>query len=73
MKPDNKSGLNNCGKVAFETFYQAQKVLNRFGNIGRVYGKTKRNHATKKPKRVYKCPDCGKYHLTSQSKLHRIP
>jgi hypothetical protein len=68
MTTDHKSTQNNCGKVAFDTFFEAQKVLNRFGNIGRVYGKTKRRHATKKPKRVYKCPDCGKYHLTSQLK-----
>jgi len=65
MTTDNKSTQNNCGKVSFDTFFEAQKVLNRLGNIGRVYGKTKRRHATKKPKRVYKCPDCGKYHLTS--------
>jgi hypothetical protein len=68
MINDDKSTQINCGKVAFDTFFEAQKVLNRLGSIGRVYGKTKRRLATKKPKRVYKCPDCGKYHLTSQLK-----
>jgi len=68
MINDDKSTQDNCGKVAFDTFFEAQKVLNRFGSIGRVYGKTKRRLATKKPKRVYKCPHCGKYHLTSQLK-----
>lgn len=57
---------SNCGKTTFETFDAAQKVINSFASKGRAYGKSKRRFATKKPKRVYKCPDCGKYHLTSK-------
>jgi hypothetical protein len=68
MTTDQEPQKNDCGKVTFDTFFDAKKVLNKLGNIGRAYGKTKRRLATKKPKRVYKCPNCGKYHLTSQLK-----
>ena len=69
MITEQKKKMNDCGKVTFDSFFDAKKVLNRLGNIGRAYGKTKRRLATKKPKRVYKCPFCGKYHLTSQKKI----
>jgi hypothetical protein len=58
--------MSNCGKTSFDTFEQAQKVVNSFSKKGRAYGKSQRRMATKKPKRVYKCPYCGNYHLTSK-------
>lgn len=55
-----------CGKVNYETFEEAQKVLNKLSKIGRMYGKSRRRLKTHKPpKRVYKC-ECGFYHLTSK-------
>jgi hypothetical protein len=68
MTTDQDQINSICGKVTFDSFFDAKKVLDRLGGIGRVYGKTRRRLATKKPKRVYKCPTCGKYHLTSQKK-----
>ena len=59
---------NYCGKVIFDTYLEAQKMLNKLNGIGRVYGKSKRRLAFKKPKQIYKCPDCGKYHLTTKQK-----
>lgn len=59
---------NNCEKTTYETFGEAQKVINGFKKVGRSYGKNKRKFATKKPKRVYKCEICDKYHITSQNK-----
>jgi len=52
-------------KVAFDTYYAAERVL-KTHQKGRVYGKSKRKFATKNLKRVYKCPECKKYHLTSK-------
>jgi hypothetical protein len=52
-----------CEKIAYNSFYEAQKVVNRALRIGRV---DNRRMANKKPKRVYKCEQCGAYHLTSQ-------
>jgi hypothetical protein len=66
MTTDQDQIISTCGKVTYDSFFDAKKVLSRFVNIGRAYGKTKRRLATKKPKRIYKCPACGKYHLTSQ-------
>lgn len=53
-----------CEKLSFETFAEGQTVVNQANNIGRRYGK--RKSANKVPKRVYKCPYCDFYHLTSQ-------
>ena len=54
-----------CEKLNFETFAEAQKVVNKALSFGRT---TIRRLNQKKPKRVYHCPDCGMYHLTSQKK-----
>lgn len=59
------TGTTQCEKLSFETFSEAQKVINKAGKIGRSC-KGARKRATKKPKRVYKCQYCGMYHLTSQ-------
>jgi len=66
MSPGKKDSY--CGKVIFDSFFDAQKALNKLNSIGRVYGKKKRSRAFKKPKQIYKCPDCGKYHLTTKRK-----
>ena len=62
---DTKGG---CEKIAYESFTDAQKVVNRALKIGRTMN---RRMANKKPKRVYKCELCGLYHLTSQKKIKR--
>jgi hypothetical protein len=70
MTNDQEPQKSDCCKVTLDKILTLKKVLNRFWNIGRVFGKTKRRPATKKPKRVFKCPDCGNYHLTSQLKYN---
>jgi len=57
-----------CEKLSFDSFYDGQKVVNVATSIGR---KQNRHRATKKPKRVYLCPECGKYHLTSKKKENK--
>ncbi|MDD4972476.1 MAG: hypothetical protein PHT07_23850 [Paludibacter sp.] len=57
-----------CEKLSFDTFFEGQKVVNNATNIGR---RQNRHRATRVPKRVYKCPDCGKYHLTSKKKENK--
>lgn len=49
-----------CDKLSFDSFSEAQKVVNNAMSMGR---RKNRHRATKKPKRVYRCPDCGMYHL----------
>jgi hypothetical protein len=57
-----------CEKLSFTTFFEAQKVVNIATNIGR---RQNRHRATKIPKRAYRCPECGNYHLTSKKKLNK--
>lgn len=59
-----------CEKKTFNSFAEAQKVVNSANNGKRAYfnGKRVNRRQTYKPKRVYKCEDCSKYHLTSLNK-----
>jgi len=57
-----------CDKLSFDTFFEGQKVVNSAMSMGR---RKNRHRATKKPKRVYFCSDCGKYHLTSKKKENK--
>lgn len=61
----------SSGKLSFETFEQAKKVVNS-ANKPRTHhyqhGKRVNRGQNKRPKRVYKCTECGMYHLTSQKK-----
>lgn len=57
-----------CDKTTYESFSDAEKTISEFKNR-RVYNY--RRHATKKPKRAYKCEICGKYHITSQKNKRR--
>jgi hypothetical protein len=59
-----------CDKVEYESFFEAERTISGFKK-GRSYGKSGRRLATKKPKRAYKCEECGKFHLTSQKKKRR--
>jgi len=54
-----------CEKLPFDTWNEAQYVVNVANKIGRG---VRRRQNTKKPKRCYACPHCGKYHLTSMKK-----
>ena len=58
---------NLCEKVTYDSFNEAMSRA-QSSKKGRSYGKTGRRLATKKPKRAYKCPVCGKFHITSQKK-----
>jgi hypothetical protein len=55
-----------CEKLSFDSFFEANKVINSASKIGRTKN---RHRACKKPKRAYKCEVCGKYHLTSLKKI----
>jgi hypothetical protein len=59
-----------CDKITFNTFDEAQKVVNKANNTPRIYstGKRVNRRQSYKPKRVYKCDVCGLYHLTSMKK-----
>ena len=54
-----------CEKLSFDTWDEAQHVVNIAGSRGR--GKLRRLN-TKIPKRAYRCEFCSKYHLTSMKK-----
>lgn len=62
----------STGKICFETFAEAKSVVNN-ANRTRTHhyssGKRVNRGASKKPKRVYECEECGCYHLTSQNKV----
>lgn len=57
-----------CEKLSFDSFSEGQKVVNKALSWGRG---NRRRQNSKKPKRVYKCPECGMYHLTSKKKLNK--
>jgi len=60
-----------CDKIAFDTYAKAQHIINIAHNQNKrtMYGKRRINRRQKpKPRRVYKCETCGKYHLTSKLK-----
>lgn len=59
-----------CDKTTYETFAEAQTVVNKAENGNRFYkhGKRYNHRQTYKPKRAYRCERCGKYHLTSRNK-----
>ncbi|CAK0774890.1 hypothetical protein CCP3SC15_5040001 [Gammaproteobacteria bacterium] len=42
------------------SFREAHQLIND------VKSRNQRNHSKKIPKRVYRCPMCGTYHVTSQ-------
>jgi rubrerythrin len=48
-----------CRKISYATVLSAKDHLQWIG---------KRSKRKKVPDRVYKCPDCGYYHLTSSPK-----
>jgi len=58
-----------CAKIAYGSFREAQGVVNyakshrRYNNGKRVNRKVGKKD--KRPVRSYKCPECGKWHLTS--------
>lgn len=58
-----------CEKLSFDTFYEDQKIVIEAKTIRR---RSRNKHrAMKIPQRCYRCPDCGKYHLTSKKKLNK--
>lgn len=66
-----------CHKIQYETWEEAQKIVNRLRRI-RIYSGGRRikgsNLAKRRPKRVYKCPVCGFFHLThykNKQKCHK--
>lgn len=59
-----------CKKKAFNSFRDAQAMINYTRRHRRYVNgrRTNRNYQPKdkKPQRSYKCPDCGKWHITSE-------
>jgi hypothetical protein len=62
-----------CEKLSYESFAEAQKVVNMANNSKRKYidGRRVNRNQNKKPKRAYKCEKCGLYHMTSQKNKKR--
>jgi len=62
-----------CDKVTYNSFEEAQRVVNAAAKAPRFYhnGKRMNRRVTYKPKRAYKCPNCGMYHLTSKKEEKR--
>ena len=63
--------MNNCNKIKYNSYKEAQTELNRirnqkFYNKGRRINKKIHNNKNKRPNRVYKCDICGYWHLTSK-------
>ena len=58
-----------CAKIAYNSFREAQAVINYGKNHHRYNGTKRANRKVgkkdKRPVRSYKCPECGKWHLTS--------
>lgn len=59
---------NECGKYAFDTMEQAREVMSKAAYMFKEKSKHVRGQVDKKPSRIYYCPHCGKFHLTSQKK-----
>lgn len=60
-----------CEKIAYDTYFEAQQYVNfakKHPNKRIKNGKRINRMQSKLPKRVYKCEQCGKYHLTSRKK-----
>jgi hypothetical protein len=62
-----------CEKISYDSFSEAQKVVNKANNSKRFYvdGRRMNRNQNKKPKRPYRCEICGMVHLTSQKKKKR--
>lgn len=56
-----------CHKVSYDSYREASKVASSFRRRRR-YNKTgqrmKRSKHAEIPNRAYRCPECGKYHIT---------
>lgn len=61
-----------CDKIPYETYAEAQHVINVAHKIPHKIemdtGRRINRRQKPRPKRVYKCEECGKYHLTSKLK-----
>ena len=49
------------GKMAFKTRQAAERVAKAMNSPRRSHNRKDSGHA---PARVYRCPECGEYHLT---------
>jgi len=58
-----------CEKITYDSFFDAQTVVNKAAKFGRNSSRIRRLK-NKIPKRVYRCEECGKYHLTSKLKKY---
>lgn len=58
-----------CEKLCFDSYPEAEKVIITAKSIRRR--SSNRHRAQKIPVRAYKCPECGKYHLTSKKKVNK--
>ena len=77
MKPDENDIIisvtttesTTCAKIAYNSFREAQEVINYAKNHHRYNGSKRINRKVgkkdKRPIRSYRCPDCDKWHLTS--------
>lgn len=58
--------MDECyGKTTYDSATVANRVAIEVNRRNKRPRSSTHNHA---PARVYKCPNCGKYHLTSQKR-----
>lgn len=61
---------STCAKIPYNSFREAQEVINYAKNNRRYVGGRRINRKVgkkdKRPVRSYRCPECGKWHITSQ-------
>ena len=67
---------STCAKIAYNSFREAQEVVNYAKNHRRYVNGRRINRKVgkkdKRPVRSYRCPDCGKWHLTSSPNENMI-
>jgi hypothetical protein len=59
-----------CSKIPYNSFREAQEVLNSVKDHKYTDGKRRNRHMgnkSKRPIRSYKCDICNKWHLTSKN------
>lgn len=62
-----------CDKIPYASSFEAQQIISQArhadGHKSYTTGRRFKHRHSYKPKRAYKCPECGMWHLTSQKKL----
>lgn len=60
----------NCpatGKAGYVSAHEAEKALHRAQHAARRARQSGAKGIRRRERRTYQCPDCGRFHLTSQA------